>query len=162
MDLKSIVDALTASNIRFVLVGGLAAVAQGVPIATMDVDIVHDRSPDNVSRLMAFLRSIDAVQRRMDDKIIVPQEEDLAGLGHCLLKTRLGPLDVLGAIEQGMTYEDLVPCAVTVEFRGRPVQVLEIKTMLEMKKTSKNPKDKQRLPLLEAALCQSTAAKKGP
>ena len=36
--------------------GGLAAVVQGAPVTTMGVDIVHERSPGNITRLPAFLR----------------------------------------------------------------------------------------------------------
>ncbi len=35
--------ALTDGDVRFIVVGGLAAVAQGAPIVTFDVDIVHGR-----------------------------------------------------------------------------------------------------------------------
>jgi len=36
-------------------VGGLAAVAQGAPLATIDVEVVHRREPANVDRLLSFL-----------------------------------------------------------------------------------------------------------
>ena len=50
-----------------VLVGGLAAVVQGAPIATLDVDIVHRRTPENVDRLIAFLASTGARYRNRPD-----------------------------------------------------------------------------------------------
>ncbi len=42
-DLTSIVHALGAEGVDFVLVGALAAVTQGAPVTTHDVDIVHCR-----------------------------------------------------------------------------------------------------------------------
>jgi hypothetical protein len=42
----------------------------------MDVDIVHNQSPDNIARLLAFLKSIEAVHRRLDDKLIVAPGSD--------------------------------------------------------------------------------------
>ena len=68
--------------------------------------------------------------------------------------TRLGPLDVLAFIEQGKTYEDLLANTVKIEFRGHTIHVLDIKTMIELKKKSKDPKDKQRIPVLEETLRQ--------
>jgi hypothetical protein len=37
-DLGEIVEGLSRAGVEFILVGGLAAVVQGAPITTMDVD----------------------------------------------------------------------------------------------------------------------------
>jgi len=153
-DLSAIIEGLIKADVKFILVGGLAAVIQGAPVTTMDVDIVHDRSPENISKLFSFLKSIDAVYRRPDKKIIVPKKEDFSGMGRALFSTRLGPLDVLSFIEQQKTYEDLFEHTVEIEFRGYIVQVLDIEKLIELKKTSKDPKDKQRLPVLEETFQQ--------
>ena len=47
LNLTSLVEFLLSEQVRFVLVGGLAAVAQGAPLTTQDVDIVHARTPEN-------------------------------------------------------------------------------------------------------------------
>ncbi len=47
--------ALQESGVEFVLVGGLAAVLQGAPIQTYDVDIVYSRASQNVERLLPVL-----------------------------------------------------------------------------------------------------------
>ena len=154
VNLSSILEGLIKADVRFILVGGLAAVVQGAPVTTMDVDILHDRSPENIGKLFAFLKSIAAIYRRPDDKVIEPKEEDLAGMGHALFTTRLGPLDVLAVIEEGQTYEDLLDHTVEIEFRGHTIRVLDLKMLIELKRTSKDPKDKQRLPVLEETLRQ--------
>ena len=154
LDLSAILEGLLEADIKFILVGGLAAVVQGAPVTTMDVDIVHKRSPENISRLIAFLISIDATYRRPDDKVIGPKEEDISGMGHFLFTTRFGPLDVLAFIEQGKDYEDLLEHTVEIEFRGHIIRVLNLKTLVELKKTSRDAKDKQRLIVLEETLRQ--------
>src|SRR5262252_4836206 len=53
--LTRLLEELAAANIEFILVGGLAAVSQGAPLVTFDVDVVHRRSDDNVDRLLTFL-----------------------------------------------------------------------------------------------------------
>ncbi len=45
-DLSALLEALTEAGIDFIVVGGLAAVAQGAPITTMDIDIVHKQSKE--------------------------------------------------------------------------------------------------------------------
>ena len=75
-------------------------------------------------------------------------------MGHFLLTTRFGPLDVLAFIEQGKTYEDLLEHTVEIEFRGHFIRVLKLKALVEFKKTSRDPKDKQRLLVLEETLRQ--------
>ena len=120
----------------------------------MDVDIVHRQAPQNIDRLLAFLRNVGAVQRRMDDKRIEPKGSDLSGKGNVLLTTRIGPIDVLAAIEGGRSYQDLLAHTVDINFRGHTLRVLELKTLIELKRTSKDPKDKQRLPVLEETLRQ--------
>jgi hypothetical protein len=120
----------------------------------MDVDVVHSQYPQNIARLFAFLRSVDAVQRRLDDKLIEPKERDLSGKGHVLLTTRIGPLDVMAVIEGGRSYEDLLGHTVEIDFRGHTLRVLNLKTLIEFKKTSTDPKDKQRLPVLKETLRQ--------
>lgn len=153
-DLSAILEGLKKADVKFILVGGLAAVVQGAPVTTLDVDIVHSRSSDNINKPFKFLKSIDAIYRRPDDKIIAPQEEDFSGLVHALFTTRLGPLDVLAVIEEGKNYEDLLGHTIEIEFRGHKILVLNLKTLIDFKRTSKDPKHKQQLPVLEEALRQ--------
>lgn len=153
-DLSAVLEGLIKADVNFILVGGLAAVVQGAPVTTMDVDIVHNRSSENIIKLLAFLKSIGAFHRRLDDKVIEPTERDISGEGHALFSTRLGPLDVLAVIEEEKTYDDLIEHTVDVKFRGRTIKVLDLKMIIELKRTSRDPKDKQRLPILEETLRQ--------
>jgi hypothetical protein len=71
-----------------------------------------------------------------------------------LFNPYIGVLDVLAFIEEGKTYEDLFKHTVEIEFRGHTIHVLDIKMLIELKRTSKDSKDKQRLPVLEETLRQ--------
>jgi len=157
VDLSALLEALTKADIDFIVVAGLAAVAQGAPITTMDMGIVHRQSNDNIDKLLAFLKKIDAIHRRPDDKILEPKRRDLSGRGHALFATRFGPLDVLAVIEEGRRYDELLPDTVEIEFREHRVRVLSLKTLVELKQRSRDPKDRQRLPVLEETLRQSSA-----
>jgi hypothetical protein len=90
-DLTTLLHDLAAAGVDFVVVGALAAVAQGAPITTHDVDIVHERSPANVDRLLAFLASVGARYRgRPGGQVLVPTREALLGTGHHFLMTASG------------------------------------------------------------------------
>jgi hypothetical protein len=53
--LESLLTILATSDAEFIVVGMLAAVAQGAPVTTHDLDIVHRRTPENVARLVDLL-----------------------------------------------------------------------------------------------------------
>jgi hypothetical protein len=153
-DLSSLLEGLKGAGVDFILVDGLAAVVQGAPFTTMDADIVHDQSSENIAKLLAFLKSVDAIHLGPDDRVIEANESDISGMGHALFTTRLGPLDVLAVIEEGKTYRDLLKHTVEIEFRGHTIRVLELKMLIQLKRTSKDPGDSQRLPVLEETLRQ--------
>lgn len=79
-DLSTALEVLIKADIEFVLVGGLTAVVQGAPVTTMDVDMVHNQSSENIAKLLGFLNSINAFHRRPDDKVIRPKEGDISGM----------------------------------------------------------------------------------
>ena len=151
-DLTTLLERLLAADVEVVLVGGLAAVAQGAPLTTFDVDVVHRRTEENVDRLIAFLTSIGARYRNRPGPPLPPQRDALLGPGHSLFMTDLGPVDALGAIEGGADYDQLLPECLSVSIGGRTVQVLSLAKIVDLKRASSDPKDKLRLPVLEAVL----------
>ncbi len=153
--LESLLETLATSDVEFIVVGLLAAVAQGAPVTTHDLDIVHRRTPENVAKLADVLvNKLDARYRGRTD-VPRPTIEILAGTGHSLLKTSLGPLDVLGAIEGGRDYDALLPASQRIEISGHPVHVLGLSTLIELKRDSTRLKDQLVLPILEETLRQS-------
>jgi 3',5'-cyclic AMP phosphodiesterase CpdA len=70
-DLSALLEALSKADIDFIVVGGLAAVAQGAPITTMDMDIVHRQSKDNIEKLLAFLKKVEATLNVLLERHIV-------------------------------------------------------------------------------------------
>jgi len=113
------------------VVGGVAAVLEGAPITTLDLDILYDRRPENLEHLLAVLRSVDARYRDPAGRDIRPDVERLATLRLSLLLTELGPLDVLPEIGDGWAYDELLdPRPVGVGSRERrnrlphPLQLL--------------------------------------
>ncbi len=151
--LTSILGLLLAEEVEFVLVGALAAVTQGAPVTTHDVDIVHARTDENLERLTAALQKLNARYRgRPPSSPLPPDRRALATTGHSLFMTDLGPLDCLGAIEGGRDFDLLLPLSVDLLFAGRRLRVLKLETIVELKRASNEPKDRLALPILEATL----------
>jgi hypothetical protein len=151
--LTTLLARLAASGADFLLVGGLAAVAQGAPLSTIDVDVVHRRDEGNVALLLAFLSSVDARYRgRPPGQVLRPTREALLGDGHQLLITDLGPLDLLGAIEGGRDYPSLLPESVTISVEGRPVHVVRLQTLVELKRGAVDAKGRLTFAILEETI----------
>ena len=143
---------LARSEVEFIVVGMTAGVLQGAPATTLDVDVVHRRSPENVARLLEALRQLAAVYRH-DARGLGPSESHLMSPGHQLLRTSFGDLDCLGTIDEGRGYEELLPLTATISLGdGMTIRVLTLEALIEAKERSGRPKDLAMLPLLRAAL----------
>ena len=151
--LDSLLAILAAADVEFIVVGALAAVAQGAPVTTHDIDIVHRRTPENLARLVAVLvDQLDARYRGHYERVLRPTAAILAGTGHSLLQTSLGPLDVLGAIEGGRDFDALLPNTIEIVISGHRARVLDLAMLVELKRESTRDKDRLTLPILEETL----------
>ena len=149
----AILQTLLDHQVEFLIVGGVAAVLLGAPINTFDLDIVHSTDPANVSRVLAALGELDAIYRAQPDLRLRPTASHLSSPGHQLLLTRLGPLDLLGAIGNGRTYPDLLTH--TTELKVGPslsVRVLDLETQIAIKEEVGGEKDRAALPILRRTL----------
>ncbi|MBI5432439.1 MAG: hypothetical protein HZA52_06395 [Planctomycetes bacterium] len=153
MDFRAILTALEDADVRYVLVGGVAAVLHGVPVNTFDIDIVPAREPENAGRLAVALRGLDACYRQHLPKRLEPIARDLMLPGHHLLMTRCGPLDVLGEIVGGRSYPDLVVHAPRADLHdGLRVQVLDLAELVAIKRLLTRTKDRAQLADYERTL----------
>lgn len=53
--LQDVFESFERHEVRYVVIGGIAAVLHGVPRATFDLDILIDATPDNADRLLTAL-----------------------------------------------------------------------------------------------------------
>ena len=152
-DFSSILSALNRAGVEFILVGGLSAVLNGVPVNTYDVDIVHSRDAENVARLQRVLESLDAVFRIQPKRRLKPSTTHLSGAGHLNLITRFGPLDLLGTIGPDLGYEDLLPASSEMDIgQGVLIRVLNLEKLIAIKEELAGEKDLAMLPLLRRTL----------
>ena len=151
-DTATLVRLLVEGGVEFIVVGMSAAVFLGVPATTLDLDIVHRRTSDNIERLLKLLANIGAYYRHdLANRKLVPTAEALAGRGHQNLQTNHGPLDLLCQLDD-LGYEELLPRTILVEDAALILHVLDLPTLIEVKTRAARPKDKIALPLLLATL----------
>src|SRR5437899_1770761 len=102
---RDAIEFLCRHRVEFIVVGGVAAVLNGAPISTFDLDVVPARDAENLDRLMAALTELEATYRDHTGRRLPPARNLLAGDGHNLMNTNCGPVDLLGTIGQGRSFE---------------------------------------------------------
>jgi hypothetical protein len=146
---------LAAGKVEFIVVGMAAGVLRGAPVTTVDLDIVHRREAENVSRLLAALRELEAIYRH-DPRGLRPEASHLLSPGHQLLATKHGDLDCLGTVGRTQSYEDLLDHSPELELsQGLAVRVIDLTTLIELKEQTGRPKDLAALPVLRATLAET-------
>jgi hypothetical protein len=146
-DLDALVQALLGAGVQFIVVGGAAAVLHGAPITTQDLDIVHQRTPENVQRFSELLAKLDATFRGRD---LRPSAELLAGQGQLTLSTSLGPLDPMCVLHDGRGYDELLPHSQLLTDGSSQIRVLDLETLIAVKAAAGRARDKLVLPILLA------------
>jgi hypothetical protein len=120
-------------QVEFIVVGGVAAVLNGAPISTFDVDLVHARTPENLARVMGALEELDAQYRDQTGRRLAPAAGLLAGDGHHLLRTKFGPVDLLDVIGHGHAYESLFAESSARSLGAFSVRVLNLDALIRIK-----------------------------
>jgi predicted nucleotidyltransferase len=151
-DFLEILKILTKHEIDFIVVGGVCAVLHGAPVSTFDLDLVHSRSSDNLDRLILALRDLDAYYRGRGDQRLRPRLSHISSPGHQLLMTRFGPLDLLGTIGTGYSYDDLLEDTVELLVSGLKLRLLNLERLIEVKEETAQDKDRAVLPILRRTL----------
>lgn len=146
-----LLGALLDGNVRFVIVGGLAAQAHGSPSLTGDLDICHALDRENLDRLALVLVALAAVRRGLPEAARAPLDaRALRATGVLTLTTRHGDLDLLAHPDPGLGYDQLARSAMTTEIMGRVVLVAGLDDLMAMKRAAGRPKDRIELEILGA------------
>lgn len=152
-DLRSLLEALNAHDVRFVVIGGVAVGAHGYPRATADLDLVPDPDPNNLDRLVAALGSLDATLPTVGGRPF----DALGDAGavrrgsNVTADTRFGGLDILQLARGVPGYAVLSQDAVESDLLGVPVRVCSLTHLREMKQAQGRTQDQADLENLPEA-----------
>ena len=140
--LPDVFRCLHAHDVRYVVIGGIAAIVHGVPRTTFDVDLLIEATTANAERLLAALAE--------------------AGIGSASLTTVDGLLaheitifkDVVRIDVQtstpGVSFEDAWSRRVERDIAGTKYWLLSKKDLIESKRAAGRPKDLEDIRVLES------------
>ena len=151
LDLERLLNAMHESDVRFVAVGGVAAVAHGSAHVTEDFDICYARDRANLERLVEALRPFDPRLRGAPDDLPFQWDEKTLRAGsNFTLSTDVGSIDLLGHVSGLGAYEAVEAQSDTLNLYGHPTRVLSLDGLIASKEAAAREKDERMLPELRA------------
>jgi nucleotidyltransferase DUF2204 len=144
---------LAGADVKFVLVGGLAANAWGVVRGTKDVDIVVAPEIENLKRLAEIAVAAGGHVQQGDAFLGSPVSiaSALASGEQVPIETDLGRLDVVQGLDGVPSYEELRAHATPAEVLGVTVMICSREHLKAMKRAAGRTRDIADLEDLEAA-----------
>jgi hypothetical protein len=154
---QEILRVLDEHGVRYVLIGGLAAVLHGAPHVTTDVDVVPEDGRANLERLSAALRDLDARIRATGEPEGIPFDHSAESLSRVRvwnLQTSKGDLDITFEPSGTRGYDDLRRDVVRMEVRGIDVPVASLADVVRSKEAAGRARDRAALPALRELLAR--------
>ena len=169
---ERLVEALHRHGVEYLIVGGVAARAYGASRETKDFDCLVRRARDNLDRLAAAMRELNArlrVEGLSDAEAAqLPVQIDAMTLNAIEIstwRTDAGDLDVLVDIpgRDGVhrQYEDLASRAQVLDYAGMAVHVAGLDDIIASKEWADRPKDRAVLPELRELRDRSGRSQQG-
>lgn len=149
-DFQQIIETLTASSLRFVIIGGIAMRLQGSSVLTEDIDFAFARDSQNLEALVQALAPYHPQLRGAP--LGLPFFWDVRSLKNMVnmtLATDLGSIDLLGEPAGIASFENLWDDATVITRGGIPVRVASVASLIAMKRAAGRPKDRVHLMELE-------------
>ena len=149
-DFNALLRLLTENQVEFIIVGGAAATVHGSTRLTIDLDVVYERSPENIARMVSALEPIQPYLRGAPPGLPFDWSIETVekGLNFTLI-TKLGALDLLGEIVGGGRYQQLFAHTIKVEIDGVECLCLNLAQLVEVKRAAGRPKDLEVIAELE-------------
>lgn len=158
MSFASILRGLVEANVKFVVVGGVAAAAHGASRVTSDLDIIY--KADDKKNLIALGKTLagwNAYPRGIEQGLpFIMDDHTLHAAPLLTLSTSEGDLDVLASISGVGDYEKVLKHSEEVEAFGVKFRILDLPTLIKAKRAAGRPRDFEHLPELEALLALKT------
>jgi hypothetical protein len=151
-DFLGLFRALDRAGVEHVVVGGVAAILEGAPIATLDLDIVYRSDDENVRRLAGLLDELEARYRDPAGREIRPTASRLQANSVNLMSTTLGPMDATQRIGADWRWEDLADRSHVVKVGELEIRVLDLASIIESKIAAGRERDQAMLPVLRRTL----------
>jgi len=158
-DPERMLSALTDRDVRFIRIGGMAAVLYGDVGVTVDIDVVPERSDENLERLAKALRDLDARIRTEGEPEGLPFDcsapffRNLPADSIVNMTTEAGDLDVALCPSGTSGFADLKRDAIDIQAADRlHILVASLEDVIRSKAAAGREKDRLALPRLRRLL----------
>ena len=139
--LKGVFESFQKHEVRYLVVGGIAAVLYGVPRATFDLDILIEPAPDNVQRLLDSLLDAGLGTASLTDA------EEILSNEITVFKDWIR-IDVQ-TVTPGIDFQKAWEQKETMNFQGQLFYVVSKKHLISSKRASGREVDLEDVRLLE-------------
>jgi predicted nucleotidyltransferase len=141
-DFRRLLEALTAGQVEFVVIGGVALIAHGHSRLTEDLDICYRRTPENMARLAAVLAPLRPTLRGAPPGLPFQVDERTLRSGlNFTLESAAGDIDLLGEVTGIGGYDDMLPDSIEVDLYGRKVRIMSLRSLELSKRAAGRAKD---------------------
>lgn len=146
-------EVLSEAEVEFVVIGGVAASAQGSASVTFDLDICYSRTPRNLKRLVSALAPFNPRPRDFPvDLPFVWDEVTLRNSTVLTLQTTIGKIDLLAEVAGVGGWDEVRANSREIDTFERHVRVLDLPALIRSKRAAGRPKYLAAIPELEALL----------
>jgi hypothetical protein len=148
---RNLLASLHSNQVAFVVIGGVAATLHGSARVTSDLDVVYERSPENLARIVAALSLFQPYLRGAPPGLPFKFDAETLKRGlNFTLTTTEGPIDLLGEVSGLGAYRAVREHAVEAELFGATYLFLDLDGLIQSKKAAGRPKDLETIAELEA------------
>ena len=149
-----ICEVLNEEGVRYIIVGGIATVMHGSSLPTQDIDLVPDRSDDNLECLVRALARLNVQIRTGDEPVKATIDEQFLRNSTFMLNlvSDFGDIDLAFQPSGPLPgYEGWKQHAVELSIaEGVTVWVAALDDVVDSKRAANRPKDQAALPYLES------------
>lgn len=148
-----LIQLLSAGQVEFIVIGGVAAALHGSAHLTFDLDVLYRRTGENLARVAAALRPVHPYLRGAPAGLPFALDPPTLARGlNFTLTTSLGDVDLLGEVAGGGTYDQLYSESEEATLYEVKVRVVSLRRLIALKRAAGRPKDFDMLAGLEALL----------
>jgi hypothetical protein len=151
IEFRALLESLHEHGVVFVIVGGIAATLHGSARLTFDLDIVYERSRENLDRIVAALAPFKPYLRGAPEGLPFKFDAETLKRGlNFTFTTTDGPIDLLGEISGVGNYAVARQHSEEAHMFGGTYYFLDLETLIISKKAAGRPKDFDAIAELEA------------
>lgn len=142
LDIDRILNVLEEHRVKYIIIGGTAAILQGSAHLTMDLDICYARDRENLASLVRALSPFAPYLRGAPrDLPFIFDAKTLENGLNFTLSTDVGDIDLIGEVYGIGNYANVLEFSEVLEIYGFKCYVLTLKGLIKTKSLLARPKD---------------------